>query len=444
MENWDSLYQKKLVSAAEALSHIPPHARVFLGHAANEPTALLQALRENYSQFDSVELVNWLSLQDGAFCTPELAGHFRYNAMFVSPSTRKAVQENQADYTPFFFHQTPQLFSDGSLPLDVALVSVTPPDERGMVNLGTSVGGTLPACRNARLTIAQVNDQLPWVHGDGTLPISAFDYFVEASTPLPEMPEAPISDVEETIGANIAALIDDGATIQLGIGSIPSAVLTHLKGKKDLGIHSEMLIDGIVDLVNDGTITCTRKTIDNGKIIGAFMMGTKKLYDFANRNSFVELRQVDYINHPAVISKNYKMVSINSCIEVDFDGQVNAEAIGKKQFSGVGGQLDYVRGASLCPTGKSILAMPSTAKHGEISRIVPYFEAGTPVTTTRADVHYIVTEYGAVNLRGKNLRQRAKHLIQIAHPKFRPQLCQAYEARYHESCILDGTDIFHS
>lgn len=436
MENWKALYQEKLVSAEEALGHIFPHSRVFLGHAANEPTALLNTLLTNYEQFEEVELVNWLSLLDGAFCEPAMAGHFRCNAMFVSPSVRKAVQDTRADYTPFFFHQTPQLFSDGSLPLDAALVSVTPPDAHGMVNLGTSVGGTLHACRNARLVIAQVNDQMPRIYGDGSLPVSAFDYFVEASTPLPEMAGSPIGEVEDAIGRHVAALIEDGSTIQLGIGSIPSAVLTHLRDKKDLGVHSEMLIDGIVDLVEQGVITGARKSIDNGKIVGAFMLGTKKLYDFADNNPTVELRQVGYINHPATISQNFRMVSINSCIEVDFDGQVNAEAIGTKQFSGVGGQLDYVRGASLCPTGKAILAMPSTARHGTVSRIVPYFEAGTPVTTTRADVHYIVTEYGAVNLRGKSLRQRAKLLIGIAHPKFREELCHAYETRYHEPCGL--------
>ena len=438
MEDWETLYQKKCVSAREALRHIPAHARVFLGHAANEPTALLEALAAGYRDMEDVELINWLSLQDGMFCAPEMAGHFRYNAMFVSPSVRGAVQEERADYTPFFFHQTPQLFSDGSLPLDAALVSVTPPDERGMVSLGTSVGGTLPACQNARLVIAQVNDRLPRTFGDGSLPVSAFDYFVEASTPLPELPEAPIGEVEDAIGRHVAGLIEDGSTIQLGIGSIPSAVLTHLRDKHDLGVHSEMLIDGIVDLVERGVITGARKSIDRGKIVGAFMLGTRKIYDFADRNPLVELRRVDYINHPATIAQNSKMVSINSCIQVDLDGQVNAESIDGRQFSGVGGQLDYVRGASLCPDGKAILAMPSTARHGAVSRIVPCFAAGTSVTTTRADVHYIVTEYGTVNLRGRSLKQRAKLLIGIAHPKFRRELAQAYEERYREPLELDN------
>ncbi len=430
MQNWQEIYTSKLTTAEEAVKHIPDGARVFFGHAANEPAVLVDAMVENYEQYKDVEIVHWVPMGKGEYTLPKMKGHIKHNALFVGPSTRAAVQEGRADYTPFFYHQAPRFFSDGTMPIDVVLVSLTPPDEHGFCSFGVSVGGTKPAALEAKIVIAQINDQMPRTMGDSFIHVSKITYAVETSRPLPELTGGKITEVEEAIGRNCASLVEDGSTLQLGIGSIPDAVLKFLGDKKDLGIHSEMFSDGVVDLYHKGVITGAKKTIDNGKMVAAFLMGTKKLYDFVNNNPDVVMLPVDYVNDPVVISKNNKMVAINSCLQVDFNGQVNSESMGTRQFSGIGGQLDYVRGASMCPNGKAVLAMPSTAKHGEISRIVPVFEAGTTVTTTRTDVHYIVTEYGIANLRGKCLRERAKLLIEIAHPKFREELLQAYYERY--------------
>ena len=430
MEDWKVLYASKLMTADEAVRQIPDGSRVFFGHAANEPPVLVDALVRNYEQYKDVEIVHWVPMGKGEYCDPKMKGHLRHNAMFVGGPTRKAVQEGRADYTPFFFHQSTRFFSDGTFPIDVAMVSVTPPDKHGYVSLGVSVGGTKPACLNAKMVIAQVNDQMPRTMGESFLHVSQLTCCVEASTPLPELGGGTIGEVEEAIGRNVASLVEDGSTLQLGIGTIPDAVLKFLGDKKDLGIHSEMFSDGVVDLYQKGVITGANKRLDKGKMVAAFLMGSKKLYDFVDDNPDVMMRTVDYVNNPAVICQNPKVVSINSCLQVDFNGQVNSESMGTKQFSGIGGQLDYVRGAAMCPDGKAILAMPSTAKHGEVSRIVPVFEPGTTVTTTRTDVHYIVTEYGVANLRAKSLRERARLLINIAHPKFRDQLWEAYYERY--------------
>ena len=430
MTDWQELYRSKLVTSDEAVSHIPDICRVFFGHAANEPSVLVDALVRNYERFTNVEITHWVPLGRSEYCDPKMAGHFRHNAMFVGAATRKAVQEGRADYTPFFYHQSTRFFSDGTFPIDVAMVSCTPPDKHGYVSLGVSVGGTKPAVLNAKMVIAQVNDQMPRTMGDSFVHISQLTYCVEASMPILEMGGGVITEVEEAIGRNVASLVEDGSTLQLGIGTIPDATLKFLGDKKDLGIHSEMFSDGVVDLYEKGVITGANKTLDKGKMVAAFLMGSKKLYDFVDNNPDVMMRTVDYVNNPMVICQNPKVVAINSCLQVDFNGQVNSESMGIKQFSGIGGQLDYVRGAAMCPDGKSILAMPSTAKHGEVSRIVPMFDAGTTVTTTRTDVHYIVTEYGIANLRGKSLRERAKLLINIAHPQFRGQLWAAYYERY--------------
>lgn len=427
-----TIYQSRLVSADEAVTHIPNDCRILIGHAANQPPVLVDALCRNYKQYQIVEIVHWVTLYDSEYCDPKMEGHLRFNGLFVSGSNRKAVNSNLADFTPTYFGQCPRYFRDGTLPIDVTLISVTPPDEHGFCSLGVSVGGTKPACEVAKLVIAQVNDQLPRTYGDSYIHVSKIDYFVEASTPMPLLTSGTIGEVEKAIGEDCASLIEDGSTLQLGIGSIPDAVLKSLENKKDLGIHSEMIADGVIDLYEKGVITGAQKSIHKGKIVVAFLMGSQRLYDFVNNNPDVEVLPVDYVNDPWVIGQNNKMVSINSCLQVDFNGQVNSESIGVQQFSGVGGQLDYVRGSFLSPGGKAILAMPSTAKRGELSRIVPVFEAGTTVTTPRTDTHYIVTEYGIANLRGKSLRERAKLLIGIAHPKFREELWEAYRQRYGE------------
>lgn len=430
MQDWKEIYRAKLTTAAEAVKHIPDGARVFFGHAANEPPVLVDAMVQNYEQYKDVEIVHWVPMGKGEYTLPKMAGHIRHNALFIGPSTRAAVQEGRADYTPFFFYQSPRFFTDGTMPVDVALVSLTPPDKHGFCSFGVSVGGTKPAALAAKIVIAQINDQMPRTMGDSFIHVSRLTYAVEASSPLPELGGGSIGAVEEAIGRNCAALIEDGSTLQLGIGSIPDAVLKFLGDKKDLGIHSEMFSDGVVDLYRKGVITGAAKTLNKGKMVAAFLMGSKKLYEFVDQNPDVLMLPVDYVNDPVVIAQQSKMVAINSCLQVDFNGQVNSESMGSKQFSGIGGQLDYVRGASMCPNGKAILAMPSTAKHGTVSRIVPVFAPGTTVTTTRTDVHYIVTEYGAVDLRGKSLRERARLLISIAHPDFRDELRQAYRERY--------------
>lgn len=432
MKDWRAIYQSKLTTAEEAVKHIPNHCRVFFGHGANEPLVLTDALVANYEQYEDVEICHWVPMGKGEYTQPKMKGHLNYNGLFLGPVTRASVNEGRADYTPFYFHQSPRFFTDGTFPIDVALVSLTPPDEHGFCSFGVSVGGTKPAALSAKVVIAQINDQMPRTMGDSFIHVSQITYAVEASRPLPELGGGKIGPVEEAIGRNCASLIEDGSTLQLGIGSIPDAVLKFLGDKKDLGIHSEMFSDGVVDLYEQGVITGTAKTENKGKMVAAFLMGSKKLYDFVDNNPDVMMLTVDYVNDPVVVSRQNKMVSINSCLQVDFNGQVNSESMGINQFSGIGGQLDYVRGASMCPNGKSILAMPSTAKHGTISRIVPVFEPGTTVTTTRTDVHYIVTEYGVANLRGKSLRERARLLINIAHPDFRDELWAAYHARYGE------------
>ncbi len=432
MNDWREIYKSKLCTAEEAVKHIPNHCRVFFGHGANEPIVLTDALVANYEQYEDVEICHWVPMGKGEYTRPEMRGHFHYNGLFLGPATRTSVQEGRADYTPFYFHQSPRFFTDGTFPIDVAMVSLTPPDKHGFCSFGVSVCGTKPAALSAKMVIAQINDQMPRTMGDSFIHVSQITYAVEASSPLPELGGGKITEVEEAIGRNCAALIEDGSTLQLGIGSIPDAVLKFLGDKKDLGIHSEMFSDGVVDLYRQGVITGAAKTENKGKMVAAFLMGSKKLYDFVDNNPDVMMLTVDYVNDPLVIARQNKMVSINSCLQVDFNGQVNSESMGTKQFSGIGGQLDYVRGAAMCPDGKSILAMPSTAKKGTISRIVPVLDPGATVTTTRTDVHYIVTEYGAVNLRGKSLRERARLLISIAHPKFRDELWAAYHERYGE------------
>ena len=306
MTDWQELYRSKLVTSDEAVSHIPDNCRVFFGHAANEPSVLVDALVRNYERFTNVEITHWVPLGRSEYCDPKMAGHFRHNAMFVGAATRKAVQEGRADYTPFFYHQSTRFFSDGTFPIDVAMVSCTPPDKHGYVSLGVSVGGTKPAVLNAKMVIAQVNDQMPRTMGDSFVHISQLTYCVEASMPILEMGGGVITEVEEAIGRNVASLVEDGSTLQLGIGTIPDATLKFLGDKKDLGIHSEMFSDGVVDLYEKGVITGANKTLDKGKMVAAFLMGSKKLYDFVDNNPDVMMRTVDYVNNPMVICQNPK------------------------------------------------------------------------------------------------------------------------------------------
>lgn len=428
--NWKEVYNSKLVSGKEAVSKIKSGNRVIIGHAVGEPSMLIDEMVANKESYENVEIVHMVAMGKAEYAQPGMEKYFKHNSIFVGGTTRDAVSSGRGDFTPCFFSEVPKMFKQGYLPVDVALIQVSPPDEHGYCSFGVSNDYTKPAAESAKIIIAEVNDQMPRTIGDSFIHVSEIDYMVEVSHPVIELKPPKISDVEKAIGENCASLIEDGSTLQLGIGAIPDAVLLFLKDKKDLGIHSEMISDGVVELVEAGVITNKQKTIHPGKIVVTFLMGTKRLYDFANNNPMVEMYPVDYVNDPCVIMQNNKMVSINSCVQVDFMGQVASESVGLMQISGVGGQVDFVRGANMCKNGKSIMAMPSTAAKGKVSKIVPLLDEGAAVTTSRNDVDYVVTEYGIAQLKGKTLKDRARALINIAHPSFRPSLIEEFEKRF--------------
>jgi 4-hydroxybutyrate CoA-transferase len=430
--DWKDAYKRKLVTAAEAVTKIKSNDRVVVGHAVGEPSDLIDAMIANKANYENVELVHMVAMGKGEYVKEGMEEHFYHNSIFVGASTREAVECGRADFTPCFFHEVPKLFRNGYLPVDVALIQISLPDEHGYCSFGVSNDYTKPAAECAKTIIAEVNRNMPRTLGDSFIHVSQIDYIVEASHPLIELKPPKIGEVEKAIGRNCASLIEDGSTLQLGIGAIPDAVLLFLKDKKDLGIHSEMISDGVVELVEAGVITNKKKTLHPGKIVVTFLMGTKRLYEFVNDNPMVESYPVDYVNDPTVIMKNYKMVSINSCVQVDLMGQICSESVGIRQISGVGGQVDFVRGASMGKDGKSIIAMPSTAAKGKVSKIVPILDEGAAVTTSRNDVDYVVTEYGIADLKGKTLRERAKALINIAHPDFREALTEEFNKRFNK------------
>lgn len=421
MNDWRTVYQNKLVSAEQAVKVVKSGNRIVTGHACGEPSALVEALVARAPELSAVEIVHMVAMGPAKYAQPGMEASFRHNALFVGASTRKAVEEKRADYTPCFFSEIPRLFREKLLPVDVALIQITPPDEEGFCSYGLSADYTVAAAECATTVIAQVNAKLPRT-GGAKIHLDAVNFLVENDEPLLELKPPVIGAVEKQIGEHVASLIADGSTLQLGIGAIPDAVLLFLTGKKDIGIHSEMFSDGVVGLAEAGVITNKKKTINPGKFMAAFLMGTRKLYDFIDGNREVELHPVDYINDPCVIGQHDNMVSINSALQVDLMGQVNAEMIGSRQFSGIGGQVDFVRGVSRAKNGKSIIALPSTASGGKVSRIACELDREAAVSTSRNDVHYIVTEYGIANLRGKSLRARALALISIAHPDFRETL----------------------
>lgn len=433
--DWRKEYADKIVSAEEAISHVKSGDKIVFTHACGESQVLTNALVAQADRLENVEIMHMVAMGSAPYCQPGMEKHFRHNTLFVGGSTRKAVEEGRADYTPCFFHEAPKFFREGILPVDVVFLQVSEPDENGNCSLGISVDYTQPAAEVAKLKIAQVNKNMPYTYGNG-INLKDIDYIVEKDEPLIELQPPKIGETEHKIGEYVASLIHDGDTLQLGIGAIPDAVLSFLGDKKDLGIHSEMFSDGVVDLANKGVITNAKKTIDPGKFVSCFLMGTKKLYDFVNHNPDVLIKPVDYTNDPFVVAKIDNIISINSAMQVDLMGQVNAEMIGYKQFSGVGGQVDFVRGASRAKGGKAIIAMPSTAAHGKISKIVPLLDEGAAVTTSRNDVDYVVTEFGIAHLKGATLRQRAIALIKIAHPDFREGLIAEFEKRFH--CKYEG------
>ncbi len=412
----------QIVSAARAVAGIHSGQQIFVHGGAATPSVLLEALVARSAELASVSMVHFHTEGPAPHLAPEMAGHFRHKALFIGPNARKAVNEGRADYVPVFLSDVPDLFSSGTLPLDVALVNVTRPDAHGFCSLGSSIDAALAAVRSAKVVIAQLNSRVPRTLGDTFIHVSQIAYGVEVDVPLFEHANPVIGEVERSIGGYVADLIDDGATIQMGIGSIPAAVGLALHGKHDLGMHTEMFTDVVLDLVESGALTGARKEINRGKIVSAFMMGTQRLYDFVDNNPMIEMRPVDYTNDTSVIRRFSRMVAINSAIEVDVTGQVAADSIGPRFYSGVGGQMDFMRGAALSPHGQAIIALPSTAAGGTVSRIVPFLAEGAGVVTTRAHVRTVVTEFGTAQLHGRTVAERARALIAIAHPDFREEI----------------------
>ncbi len=432
--NWQSTYANMIVTAAQALSNVSAGQRVFIGTGCAEPQELVSALTARAGDLPDTEIVHLLTHGSAPYATRELSQTFRVNSFFIADNVRDLIQEGLGDYTPIFLSDIPHLFSSGQLPIDVALIQCTPPDERGMCSLGISVDIVKSAAENAAMVIAQVNPRMPRTHGDSSLHVTDFDYLVPVDVPLLEVSELPPTDVTRRIGEHIASLIEDGSTLELGIGRIPQAVLEFLKSKKDLGIHTEMFTDAIIDMIESGVITNQRKSLERGKISASFCLGTEKLYNYINDNPLFSMHPTEYINDPFIISQQNKMVAINVALEVDLTGQICADSLGSKFFSGIGGQVDFNRGAARSNGGRAIIALPSTAQDGKVSRIACRLTPGAGVVTTRGDVHYVVTEYGVAYLHGKSVQERALALISIAHPDYRAQLLkEAIAAKYVRS-----------
>lgn len=431
-----SVYQSRVTTAQAAVKVIQSGQRVFLTGNVSVPQKLLAALVERAPDLRDVEICQALTVGSADYVSPLMEGHLRVNTMFISANVRQAVQEGRADFTPVFLSELPLLFKRGVLPLDVAVIHVSPPDEHGFCSLGVEVGVTKSAAESAQVVIAEVNEKMPRTLGDSFIHVSRLTHIVPVNYPIPELSMSAEGDSEitEKIAGHIAALIPDGATMQLGIGAIPDAVLKYLFDKKDLGIHTELFSDGVIDLVNAGVLTNARKTLHPGKIVSGFILGSQRLYDWVDDNPMIELHRTEYVNDPFVIAQNERMVAINSAIEVDLTGQVCADSIGAKLYSGVGGQLDFIYGASRAKDGVPIIALPSVAtlKNGtEISKIASMLKQGAGVVTSRNHVRFVVTEYGVADLYGRTIRQRAQALINIAHPDFREALTkQAQELHY--------------
>mgnify|MGYP006204003527 CR=1 FL=1 len=415
----------KYVTADEAVKVVKSNDRVYVQAAAATPTVLTKALANRATELRNVEVCHLHTEGDAPYANPELVESFHVNSFFIGANVRHTLTAGNGSYTPVFLSELPNLFRKNVLPIDVAFIHVSPPDSHGYCSLGVSVEATVAAIENAKIVIAQVNPQMPRTFGDGILHVSEINYLVEVNLPIHEHPVAAFSKEEEKIGEYVASLIEDKSTLQMGIGSIPNAALSKLKNHKDLGLHTEMFSDGVIDLIESDVINCNYKGTLRGRALATFLIGSKRLYDFVNDNPFIEMKESSMVNDTARIRKNPKMVAINSAIEVDLTGQVCADSIGAKMYSGVGGQMDFIRGASLSPGGKAIIALPSITKKGE-SRIVPFLKQGAGVVTTRSHAQYIITENGIADLYGKTLKQRMAELVKIAHPNHQESIEKSY------------------
>jgi len=424
---WKELYRSKLVSADQAMRVVRSGDTVFLHQGCSEPEACVAALVRRAGELRDVTIVHMMTYGTAEYTKPEYEGIFRHNAFFIGANVRQAVQDARADYVPIFLHEIEGLFESGQMPLDVAVIQCTPPDEHGYMSLGAGVDINFAAIRAARHVIFEVNDQAPRTLGNSFVHVRQADRIVEASYPLAEHHTGEVEDVHRQIARRIAEMVPDGATLQTGIGAVPETLLTYLKNHKDLGIHSEMFSDGVIDLMECGVINNARKTLHPYKAIAGFVLGTKRLFDFIHNNPAIELHPTSYVNNPFVIAQNDRMVAVNAALEIDLTGQVCSDSIGPKPYSGIGGQVDFIRGAAHSKGGLPIITICSTARNGSISRIVPALKPGAGVVTSRGDVHYVVSEYGVAYLHGKNIRQRAEALIAIAHPNYREELIRAAE-----------------
>ncbi len=415
----------KIVSAEEAVKVIKSNDRVYIQAAAATPKVLINAMTQRFEELRNVEVCHLHIEGKAPYSNPDMRDSFHVNSFFVGNNVRHTLTAGNGSYTPVFLSELPLLFKRNILPLDVALIHVSVPDKHGYCSLGVSVEATLAAIENAKTVIAQVNAQMPRTHGDGIIHYTEIDLFVECNEPIPTYDLPASAEVENKIGDYVASLIEDKSTLQMGVGVIPNAVLSKLTNHKNLGLHTEMFSDGVIDLILKDVINGNYKTIDPGRTLATFLMGSKRLYDYVDDNPFIELRASDYVNDVSIIKQNKRMVAINSAIEVDVTGQVCADSMGSKIYSGVGGQMDFIRGASLSEGGKAIIALPSTTKSG-ISRIVPCLKPGAGIVTTRAHVHYVITEYGIADLYGKTIQNRVKALVDIAHPNHREAIEKAY------------------
>jgi 4-hydroxybutyrate CoA-transferase len=429
-----SCYKSRLTTAVKAVEAVQSGNRVYIHNGCAAPVDLVAALTSRGASLRDVEILHMATMGIADYSRPEYEGHFRHNSLFTGCNVRLAVQEGRADYTPIFLSEIEGLFCSGALPIDVCLLQCTPPDDYGYMSLGTSIDVTMAAVEASRYVIVQINPLMPRTLGDSFLHVSAVDAFVEANHPLVEYPQPEVTSLHHAIARHVAALVPDGATIQTGIGGIPEAVLGFLGGHDDLGIHSEMVPDGVIELMEKGIINNRRKSLNRDKAVAGFVLGSRRLFDFIHNNPAFEFRATSYCNDPFVIAQNDRMVAVNSALEVDITGQVCSDSVGFTPYSGIGGQVDFLRGAARSRGGLPIIALPATAKNGAISRIVPTLRPGAGVVTSRGDVHYVITEHGVAYLHGKTLRQRAEALIRIAAPEFRPEL----ERRAVEAKILSA------